>query len=81
MSFVKINNKPYVVADKQYKGEYIGAEDSYATEGRKAKMTRPVVYKTEKPDNNYEYTYRNCKLPESKSEYYSIKRAYGMMPR
>ena len=81
MSFVKINNKPYVVADKQYKGEYVNADDSYATTGRTAKMTRPIVYKTQKPETNYVYTYRNCKLVETKSEYYQVNRAYGMMPR
>lgn len=81
MSFVKINNKPYTVADRQYKGEYADAEDSYATTGRTSKMTLPIVYKTQKPETNYEYTYRNCKIPESKSEYYRINRAYGMMPR
>lgn len=71
----------YVVADKQYKGKYANAEDGYATTGRTTKMTLPIDYKTQKPKTNYEYTYRNCQLPNDKSGYYQIKRAYGMMPR
>jgi hypothetical protein len=77
MSYIKVNNKPYVVADIQYKGEYRKATDSYSTEGRLAKMTRPVLYNTKKPEKNYAYTYRKCRVPE----YYNINRAYGMMPR
>lgn len=82
MSITTKNRQPYAVADTQYKGEYKNSKDSYATEGRLAKMTRPVSYDTGKPKDNYAYTYTNCKhIRESPNEYYKINRAYAMMPR